>query len=673
MRLGRCVRLSGSRGASIKHCQLSQFENTSTFHPGFVQEVKLLEDDEHTILARIRYPDVEAAANIFASHAESADDEGPAAAAAPPQQKQLRFSMQLPPQNLLQAPTPAATLKDSSRGVDTANVQLTQHLSELSNTRGFEAAAGDRVSANANPIKPSINQEVGASDEEETWKPASNKRLIIGIASMARPGQEGRRDNDLRRHDEATEAEAALMSNSSYLLTTLQHVIGNLDRQQRRDVLVLVTLTDRNATLLRSRSQRLMAAHRRDIAEGVLKVVVPPHNIYPLTLFEVKAKGQAMIKRLPYGNSRQRSRWQSKLALDFAYLFSCARAISQQQQLMLSPSGGGDSTYFINFEDDVKPTQPNYVNAILDYTQEQNRYNPHWSSLLFSAWLSIGRLFRVGDLAKVVDLICIAYNKQPVDYILSHFDMIQMADRYREFRRKPPLLQHIGNVSTMSSSLSKEESPQKGYHKGHDVSGGDNTAAAARRRQQQLRAAANVKLNRLKASNPAAAVVSTNMTQWLDHKVSDCYFPPGRRGPSPSNQTDDQTLLRVFWAKNFVSGDVVDVRLLTPVTGGAGEKVANVIKSVQVATGFGSTEERWGDDAALEADILLSKDCRKFVSVPEEAFKNRGGGGGNFQFNLKWVTNSKAKMMAKNVKCVRFKVCRGQSDWLRIRLFHIRI
>jgi len=46
--------------------------------------------------------------------------------------------------------------------------------------------------------------------------------------------------------------------------------------------------------------------------------------------------------------------------------------------------------------------------------------------LIFRRWLSIGRLYKDQDLTKLVDLILIAYTKQPVDFVMHHFDVIQV-------------------------------------------------------------------------------------------------------------------------------------------------------------------------------------------------------------------------------------------------------
>jgi len=40
--------------------------------------------------------------------------------------------------------------------------------------------------------------------------------------------------------------------------------------------------------------------------------------------------------------------------------------------------------------------------------------------------MSIGRLYKDHDLGKLVDLILIAYTKQPVDFIMHHFDVLQV-------------------------------------------------------------------------------------------------------------------------------------------------------------------------------------------------------------------------------------------------------
>ena len=115
---------------------------------------------------------------------------------------------------------------------------------------------------------------------------------------------------------------------------------------------------------------------------------------------------------------------------------------------------------------------------------------------------------------------------------MAHFDMLQMADKYREIRHSPPLLVHFGQVSTMV--------------KGDDPLGSNNKTAYLAR--QAIR-----KLNRLKGQNPEIISIETNMTQWSNYSIDGTYHPSIETG-EVVNKTD------VFWGK-FLSGDVVDVRL----------------------------------------------------------------------------------------------------------------
>ena len=116
---------------------------------------------------------------------------------------------------------------------------------------------------------------------------------------------------------------------------------------------------------------------------------------------------------------------------------------------------------------------------------------------------------------------------------MAHFDMLQMADKYREIRHSPPLLVHFGQVSTMV----KGDDPL-------NIGSNNKTAHFAR---QAIR-----KLNRLKGQNPEIISIETNMTQWSNHSIDGAYHP--------SIETGEVNKTGVFWGK-FLSGDVVDVRL----------------------------------------------------------------------------------------------------------------
>ena len=404
-------------------------------------------------------------------------------------------------------------------------------------------------------------------------KTQPSKVLTIGIASMAR--------------QEATK---------NYLIQTITKVLARLDVDHRNVVTLVVALTDKNKTLAKQRADELYQNFQEPIDSGLIKVISPPKVIYPL--FKAK-KGQ----RLPYGNSVKMSMWQSKLALDFAYLFSCSSQIQ--------------SDFFLNLEDDIEPSEDNFVNETIDFVEDQNKENSDWVSLIFSDYLSIGRLYRTVDLIKLVDLILIAYNKKPVDYIMHYFDVIQMDDRFREIRRKPSLFKHIGDISTKLAATGMEAGLRE-----------------------------KMTLNMMKAKNPPATL-SSNISNWQNYSLDHSYFP-----------RDSQPLY--FWGKQFKPFDVIDIRFKNAIT----------MEAIQIETGFSSFELRKGEDRLTNGTLLLSKsqECQDFLEFPKVHLNPEKG---RMDFSSRPLKASEMKLV-ENLTCIRLQVLEGQSDWLLVKLIHIK-
>ena len=135
-----------------------------------------------------------------------------------------------------------------------------------------------------------------------------------------------------------------------------------------------------------------------------------------------------------YGHSAIQTAWRSKIVLDYAFLFSYSKGISP---------------YFLNFEDDVEPVQ-NFVDQILDFIQGFDKKKLPWNSLLFSSYLSVGRLWRDETLNDLVQLFLTSHKSQPLDFLMQYLDIVQLVSRFGQdgspFRRKPPLFHHIGEV-----------------------------------------------------------------------------------------------------------------------------------------------------------------------------------------------------------------------------------
>ena len=138
--------------------------------------------------------------------------------------------------------------------------------------------------------------------------------------------------------------------------------------------------------------------------------------------------------------------WRSKLVLDFAFLFSYSNGISP---------------YFLNLEDDVQPVH-NFVDKISEFIGEFEQSKKPWNSLLFSSYLSIGRLWRDETLPGLIQFFLTAYKSQPVDFLMQYYDMIQLATDFGKdgsaFRRKPPLFHHIGQVQSDQISSFRNQS-----------------------------------------------------------------------------------------------------------------------------------------------------------------------------------------------------------------------
>ena len=144
----------------------------------------------------------------------------------------------------------------------------------------------------------------------------------------------------------------------------------------------------------------------------------------------------------------------------------------------------------MNLEDDIVPVK-NFVREAFAYVKIHEDAHEDWSSLQFSNYLSIGRFYRCRDLPRLVDLILISYSRMPVDFIMHHFDVLEMTDHFREFRHQPPLLEHTGVQSTI------------------DV--------------ESIRAKVTRKYEAFKKTNPSGASLSTNMTQWQNFSLEAAY------------------------------------------------------------------------------------------------------------------------------------------------------
>ena len=202
----------------------------------------------------------------------------------------------------------------------------------------------------------------------------ATRKLVLGIATVARP------------------------PGVEYLSKTLHKVIEALDEDEMKSVQIVIAMMDKEKRTREDRAKILYRQFRGHVESGLLLIVGPPGNIYPAHNFY-------LMRRRPFNNTVERMEWQTKLSLDFAFLFSFASGLA--------------ADYFMNLEDDIVPVS-HFVREAFAFMDKQEETAMEWSSLQFSNYLSIGRWYRCSDLSHLVDLILLSYTRQPVDFIVSY-------------------------------------------------------------------------------------------------------------------------------------------------------------------------------------------------------------------------------------------------------------
>ena len=163
-------------------------------------------------------------------------------------------------------------------------------------------------------------------------------------------------------------------------------------------------------------------------------------------------------------------------------------------------------------------------------------------------------------------------------------------------------------------------------------------------------------MNQLKLHNPPA-VISTNISQWQGYTINNAYFP--------TNKSE-----AYFWGRKFSYGDIIDITL---------DKISN-IKSIRMVTGFGKDHERAGEDRLIQGAIMIGlesrfssestdnsilnkRTCVKFQTVKNQEMNSKTG----------IIEYKNTRKVLRRVKCIRFRIQKGQSDWLLVRLINIKI
>ena len=233
-----------------------------------------------------------------------------------------------------------------------------------------------------------------------------------------------------------------------YLQITLDSIISTTTKRHKEDVVVVVFLADKNLTYNSYVHNILHSAYNVYITSGFIRIVEADPRIYP------KMKN---IKK-NFGDTQQRVLWRAKQVLDFAFMFSYSKDISE---------------YYIQIEDDVECAD-HFVDGIRNFVWDLKSQNQSWALLEFSVLGFIGKLVKSADLDRFTDFLLLFYEEEPVDWLITPFreSMAQLTP----IVRKPTLFQHWGTLSSYDANVGRGIR-DKHYRSDAGLSGADNPPA----------------------------------------------------------------------------------------------------------------------------------------------------------------------------------------------------
>ena len=158
----------------------------------------------------------------------------------------------------------------------------------------------------------------------------------------------------------------------------------------------------------------------KEIATGHMLLMVADQENYPT--FEGLER--------TYGDSKKRVKWRSKQVVDFALMMHYAKNLS---------------SYFLRLEDDVTAVK-NWVDKAQMFVKEQKIT---WAMIDLGGSGIVGNLFQHKHLEKLIEYLCLFYDKMPADFLCSHFTKLMV--RTKVPRKK--LFLHKGAISTLEGQV----------------------------------------------------------------------------------------------------------------------------------------------------------------------------------------------------------------------------
>ncbi|RUS78337.1 hypothetical protein EGW08_013888, partial [Elysia chlorotica] len=311
-------------------------------------------------------------------------------------------------------------------------------------------------------------------------KGKTNVSIVIGIPSIRRP-------------------------TDTYLYETIRSLLDGMDEAERADTLIFVCLTEPwNRTYVGDVADQLRTKFSRELAQGLLEMVVPKAGFYP------------NLDNLPptLGDNPIRVKWRTKQNLDYAYL-------------MMHASTRGK--YYLQLEDDVQATK-GFITSIKKAIAF-NRGN--WFILEFSTLGFIGRLFHTNQVPNMAEFLLMFHTQKPCDWLMEDYLWVQMCGHGEKWAKclykikgvsrpiRPSLFQHLGLRSSLQGKVNKLKDKHFKITSDH---------------------------KNFSISNPTVANIYTSLTSY----ANDIY--------------DAYTGEKIFWATIPKDGDTIEFMYNPPIT-----------------------------------------------------------------------------------------------------------
>ncbi|XP_071148795.1 alpha-1,6-mannosyl-glycoprotein 4-beta-N-acetylglucosaminyltransferase-like [Mytilus edulis] len=208
--------------------------------------------------------------------------------------------------------------------------------------------------------------------------------------------------------------------NTVYLYNTLKSLITNANREDFKEIYIVILLSDLDQEWRTSMTSEIVNRYPQEVKNGTIKIIGSFDWMYPsLTNLTHHRKW----------HSKSKATWKAKQNIDFVLLWLYVYKTKL-------------SEFYLHLEDDVI-TVGGYIKAMKNFINDQKG---EWTCLEFSELGMIAKLYHTHDLEALAKMVALFYQEQPADNTYLHFNPQML--QFRRIIRKPTLFQHIGMTSS---------------------------------------------------------------------------------------------------------------------------------------------------------------------------------------------------------------------------------